>query len=332
MAPGPEGPEAIAASVAALSAGGLPQEAAARLDQLRRTSSWTSTLSVSEFAAVRGVGFDPVGQVMGSTVDQLGNAGFGGCGAGAGGPSGMTGWTGRNLSGTGASARSRWSGYYPRVQALYAARRRAMGRLQQECEALGGDGVVGVHLTHGRFPGVAQAIEWQATGTAVRSRGAVRPRRPFLTDLTGQEFAKLLHARWVPCGLVLGVAIAVRHNDVQTWSAQRTWSNAEIPGYTEVVHEARRQVRLELEGDARRQGGEGVVLQEMTLQVGERECTSYGGTDSIAEATLIGTAVTRFHHTEPAVPAGLQILRLDQPHERVVSRRLVDQDEESPWR
>lgn len=55
-------------------------EAVAQLERMRRTGSWTSDLSVGEFAAVRGVGFDPVGQVVGPTVDWIGYSGWGSCG------------------------------------------------------------------------------------------------------------------------------------------------------------------------------------------------------------------------------------------------------------
>jgi uncharacterized protein YbjQ (UPF0145 family) len=326
---GPESAEQTAASVAALSAGGLPFEAAARLGRMSQTHSWTSDLSVDGFAAVRGVGFEPVGQVMGSTVDQIGNSGFGGCGATW--QTNRLGMPDSPVVGVGSSSTSPWRGFAPRVRALYAARKRAMDRLEQECVALGGDGVIGVRLFHGRFPGAAQAIEFQAIGTAVRSVGRSHPKRPFTTDLSAQEFAKLLHARWVPCGLVMGVSIAVGHNGTQTWNALRTWSNAEVPSYTAVVHEARQDVRRELEVDVQRKHGDGVVLQEMTLRVWEQECGS-GGRDSVAEATLIGTAIARFEHDAPPPPVGLHILRLDQQHEGVVSRRLTDQDREHTWR
>ena len=50
----------------------LPPAAQARLGQAREAGTWTSSLSVSEFAAIRSVGFSPVGQVMGSAVYNVG--------------------------------------------------------------------------------------------------------------------------------------------------------------------------------------------------------------------------------------------------------------------
>jgi uncharacterized protein YbjQ (UPF0145 family) len=302
-----------------VSAADVPPHARERL----AGSAWTSTLSVQEHAAVRGVGFEPVGQVMGSTVDLLSYDGIGGCGSALGQPS--------RVAGTGSVAGSSWSGYAVRVRALYAARRRAMARLEAECRLLGADGVVGVTLTHAPFPGLKASWEFRATGTAVRSRGREHPARPFMTALSGQDFSALLRAHWVPCGLVMGVAIGVRHYTVASFNSTRKWTTAEVPGYTQLVEHTRAQVRKELSGDAQRQGAAGVVLQEMELHVSERPCTSLGGEDNVAEATLLGTAITPFRHSAEPPAAVLQVLRLDELHQRVRGTTLVDDDEESPW-
>ena len=88
--------------------------------------------------------------------------------------------------------------------ALKSARHSAVNRMVQECEGLRGDGIVGVRLTMEPF--VAGGIEVQAIGTAVRADGDKRPPRPFTSDLTGQDFAKLILAGWLPTGLVMGTA------------------------------------------------------------------------------------------------------------------------------
>jgi uncharacterized protein YbjQ (UPF0145 family) len=311
------------AEAPAASRSDVPQVAVARLQQLRRTSSWTSDLSVDEFAAVRAVGFDPAGQVMGTTVDQIGQGGWGSCGVtSSSGFGGVSRSLAPGVVGTRDGSRSRWVGYPGLVQALYAARRRAVRRLEQECRAVGGDGVVGVTLTIEDFPGAAQALEFQAMGTAVRARGGVHPTRPFLTDLSGQEFAKLLSSGWVPCGLVFGVAVGVRHDDYRTRGLLRSWRNGEVAGYTDLVHHVRAQVRSELADDVARHGGAGVVVQDMTLRVWEQECRVMDGVqDHVAQATIVGTAVSPFRHTGERQGA-LQIMRLGQEHGRVVGRRL----------
>jgi hypothetical protein len=50
----------------------LPPAAQARPGQARQAGTWTSSLTVGEFAGLRSIGFEPVGQVMGSTVHNLG--------------------------------------------------------------------------------------------------------------------------------------------------------------------------------------------------------------------------------------------------------------------
>src|SRR5437588_1737450 len=120
----------------------LPPVAAARVRAGRESGTWSSALSTAEFAAIRSVGFAPVGQVMGTTVVRIGFAGFGGCGY-------RQGMFGSGRATTQTSAQNVWSGFAPLVRAHYDARRQAIGRLLAECAVLGGDGVVGVRLTVG---------------------------------------------------------------------------------------------------------------------------------------------------------------------------------------
>lgn len=314
-------------SAAALGRGELPVEAVARLDQLRRTSSWTSDLGVGEFAAVRGVGFDPVGQVMGSTVDQIGYSGWGACGTMQYAAARRYGYPTRTTTG---SAGSRWVGYGILRAALYAARRRAVARLAQECTAVCGDGVVGVRLSIRPFPGVAHALEFTVMGTAVRARGRHHLTAPFLCDLSGQDFARLLRSGWVPCGIAFGVAVGVRHDDYRTVGMAGSWRNGEVPGYTDLVQRTRAEVRDQIGADVTRQGGSALAVRDMTLKIREQECRIYeGNRDHVAEATMIGTALTPLRpgqQPDRQPDRGvLQILRLDQPHDRVVGARLTDQ-------
>ena len=91
--------------------------------------------------------------------------------------------------------------------------------------------MVGVKLTIGSFP--AGGLEFKAIGTAVRAPGGVRLRQPFTSDLSGQDFAKLIMAGWVPAGLVLGISIGARHDDWVTVSQTR-WGagNTEVAAAT----------------------------------------------------------------------------------------------------
>ena len=121
---------------------GLPAAAQARMAEIRRSGTWGSALTTDEFAAIRSVGFEPVGQVLGAAVYNIGYTGGYACpepgpGSAATGSPAVAGVTA--VSGDGNSARSgRW------CRRMYEARRKAIGRMTAECAALGGHGVVGV--------------------------------------------------------------------------------------------------------------------------------------------------------------------------------------------
>ena len=254
---------------------------------------WGSSLTTGEFAAIRSAGFEPVGQVFGAAVYAAGSASVSSCG----GPFG------------------------PLVQAMYQARHTALDRMTTECAQLGGHGVVGVRLSRGSFP--LGGLEFTAIGTAVRAPGAADGRRePFTSDLSGQDFAKLIMTGWVPAGLALGISIGSRHDD-RTTVRQARWGsgNAEVAGWTELVMQSRRDARLQLESDVKRLGAEGVVIATMQMRVRQRDCpAAVGRHDHIAEATLIGTAVARFSHAEHRHDGpALAIMSLD-PQRRQAAR------------
>jgi uncharacterized protein YbjQ (UPF0145 family) len=285
------------------------------MTEIRRSGTWGSALSAEEFAAIRSVGFEPAGQVLGAVVYNIGYQGGWGC------PGAAASWYvgARNVS-TQVSGGGRWGSFGPLVQALYAARRTAISRMTAECEALGGHGIVGVSLTIGPFP--AGGLEFKAIGTAVRGQGAAAPPHPFSSDLSGQDFAKLIMAGWVPAGLALGISVGARHDDWVT-RGQTRWGagNTEVTGYTDLVNATRHDARVQLEADVRRIGADGVVIASNALRVHERECPSQEGVkDHIAEATTVGTAIVRFDRRGPAAhPGSLAILSLD-PQRRQASR------------
>src|SRR5262249_8310898 len=149
-----------------------------------------------------------------------------------------------------------YGSYAPLVQAMYEARHKALDRMTAECEELNGDGGVGVRLTIGAFP--AGGLGFKAIGTALRDPGVgpvaplrqrgSRPKRPFTSVLSGQDFAKLIMKGWVPAGLALGISIGSRHDDWLTVGQTRWGSgNAEVTGYTELVNDARHDARQQLE-------------------------------------------------------------------------------------
>jgi uncharacterized protein YbjQ (UPF0145 family) len=225
------------------------------------------------------------------------------------------------------SSRGGYGSFGPLVQTLYQARRTAIGRMVAECVELGGHGVVGVQLTIGSFP--AGGLEFKAIGTAVHAPGAPPLKRPFTSDLSGQDFAKLVHSGWMPAGLALGITIAARHDDWQT-VGQTRWSagNAEVTGWTDLVNDARHDARQQLAADVKRIGAEAVVIADMDLRVRERECPAQEGRrDHIVEAVNIGTAIVRFKssHLERNQRSPLAIMSLD-PQRRQAARVDIGQN------
>ena len=299
----------------------LPPAAEARMAEIRRSGTWGSALSADEFTAIRTVGFEPVGQVLGAAVYNIGYAGGYGC---PGAWAGYGGYVTPYQSVTAVSSGGSGGSFGPMVQTLYQARHKAIERMSAECAELGGHGVVGVLLTIGSFP--AGGLEFKAIGTAVRAPGAVPLKRPFTSDLSGQDFAKLIMAGWVPAGLALGISIGARHDDWLTINQTRWGSgNSEVTGYTDLVNQSRHDARTQLDRDVARMGAQGVVVRDMDLRIRERECPMQEHRrDHIAEVTIIGTAITQFtrSHDPAAVgggPGSLAILSLD-PQRRQAAR------------
>jgi len=284
--------------------------------EIRRSGTWGSAVTSDEFAAIRSVGFDAVGQVLGAAVYNIGYTGGYGC-PGAWGSYGYSWGPGAR---TQVSSRGGYGSFGPLVATMYEARRTAINRMVAECAELGGHGVVGVHLSIGPFP--AGGLEFKAIGTAIRAPGARPLKHPFTSDLSGQDFTKLVMKGWFPAGLVLGISVAARPDDWLT-RGQTRWGagNTEVTGWTELINDARHDARTQLAADVKRVGAEGVVVADMNVRVRERECPAQeGGRDHVIEAVNIGTAIVRFSaSTERSGAAPLAIMSLD-PQRRQAAR------------
>ncbi len=272
------------------------------MTKIQSSGTWGSALTVNEFAAIRDAGFEAVGQVFGAAVHSAGSA-------------------------TGSSCPGAWrsfgglEAFGPLVRAVYHARQAAVGRMVAECVQLGGHGVVGVRLSQGVLP--LGGLQFTAIGTALRAPGAASGQRaPFTSDLSGQDFAKLITTGWVPVGIAQGISIGSRHDDWTT-TRQARWSsgNAEVTGWTELVNQCRRDARHQLERDVKQLGAEGVVLTTIQMRVRERDCpVTVGRRDHIVEATLVGTAIVSFSRAgqrQPGPP--LAVMSLD-PRRGTASR------------
>ena len=298
----------------------LPAGAVARAAGTWPGGTGESGLTCQEFIAVRGVGFEPVGQVFGAAVFAAGYVSGSSC-PGAWGSS-----ADRRPAGpaTQVSGRHDAGSFGPLVEAMYQARQTAIDRMTAECAALGGHGVVGVRLSRGVLP--LSGLDFAAAGTAVRAPGAAHGQRALFTcDVSGQDFARLITAGWVPAGLALGISIGSRHDDRGLAGQARWWcGNVEVAGWTELVNQSRHDARRRLEQDVRRLGGEGVVITGMQMRVRERDCpAAVGRRDHIAEVTLTGTAIARFSRADrcPAGPV-LTVMPVG-PHRRQAARARI---------
>ena len=135
--------------------------------EIRASGTWGSALTSDEFAAIRSVGFEPVGQVLGAAVYNIGYTGGYNC-PGAWGSYGGYGMPARTI--TQVSGRGGFGSFAPLVQTMYEARHKAIDRMTAECAELGGHGVVGRPADDRLVPGRRHGVQGHR-------HGHPRPRR-----------------------------------------------------------------------------------------------------------------------------------------------------------
>ncbi len=244
----------------------LPKHALERLQGLRSANHpegvFTSDLSVNEFLLVREAGFEPIGMVVGSSIYHIGFQ--------------QANW--RNNEEMQVLS-----------QAMYHARELAMSRMEEEAQALGADGVVGVRLEVGRYEWGEDLAEFIAVGTAVAARDKGNYRvangKPFTSDLSGQDFWTLLSAGYRPLSLVMGSCVYhVAHQSVRQY-LRSVGQNVEMPNYTQGLYDARELAMERMQMEAHEVHAEGIVgvnLQEK----------SHGWGSHVIEFFAVGTAIT----------------------------------------
>jgi uncharacterized protein YbjQ (UPF0145 family) len=232
-----------AASQASIVAGGLPLNAIQRLkEQASRQGTpnhfFTSDLSPNELLLTRQCGFEPLGQVMGSSVYHVGWYG--------------TGWMSGEVQ--------------MLTQAYYEARHLAMNRLQQEAKLLGAIGVLGVRLTQSNFDSAEGLIEFAAVGTAVREINAPPPAPnalPFVSALSGQDHYALRQGGYRPVGFAMGNCTWCQFGNYQTQMATQglfsSMYNQELTDYTQAVYFARELAMSRMQSESIACGAQGIV-------------------------------------------------------------------------
>jgi uncharacterized protein YbjQ (UPF0145 family) len=253
-----------AATYEAGSLAGIPEsgrERIARMKQEVARGFFTSDLSVDEFLLVKQAGFEPLGLVLGSSIYHIGFQ--------------QAMWNQSQELGV-------------LTQAMYHARELAMTRMEEEADQLGADGVVGVRLDIGRYEWGADLAEFISVGTAVKHRAGELHRapngRPFTSDLSGQDFAKLLRAGYRPVGMVMGNCVYHVGRQGMLASLKQVGRNVEMPNYTQALYEARELAMERMQNEADELQAGGIV----GARIVER---SHGWGSHVIEFFAIGTAV-----------------------------------------
>lgn len=285
------------ASRRAIQAGGLPPNAVERLQEAAGRRFFTSNLTPSELVLTHECGYEPKGQVMGTSVYNVGWQ-----------------WTPGNV----------WGAQSQELETItaahYEARHLALGRLRQEAKLLRADGVVGVRLQIRPFEGASGLLEFLALGTAVRRTDAPPSgQEPFLSDLSGADHWALREAGYRPVGFCLGNCTWYQVGDLQTQNAQAggwlggSWQNQELVGYTHAMYQARHLAVSRMAAEAQAAGGEGIVgvtlhpeIEERHVERGENQNARR---DLVVTFNAVGTAVVRDTAAPPSARP-LSIVRL----------------------
>jgi len=217
-----------------------PEVADSRLAQTAGASStgvFTSDLSVSEYVLLGEAGFEPLGFVVGSSIYHVG------------------------------LQVGRWNQNQELqvlTQAMYNARELAMSRMKSEADHLAADGIVGVQLRMQMYAWGQDVLEFVATGTAVRhlaGTGAHRAPdgRAFTSDLSAQDFFRLLAGGAVPVAFVLGTCVYhIAHQSVMQ-TLRQTGQNQEMIQFTQGIYEARELALARMQAEATQAAASGIV-------------------------------------------------------------------------
>jgi uncharacterized protein YbjQ (UPF0145 family) len=241
-------------SLARIEAGGIPIAAERRLRELRgqgedggRGVSFTSDLSVSGFALCHQLGLEPLSQVMGSSIYQMGY---------------QSAW-GQMQGGYGGGAMIELDTL---SQALNEVRERALHRLAEEARQIGADAVVGVETRAGESElgggGGQLALEHMVLGTAVRRKDA-RSEQPVMTELSVADYALLLRAGIEPAGIVAWSSVFFSsyayRGMLGAGGTMTSMQPYELSEFTQALYNARERTMGQINRQAAALGASGVV-------------------------------------------------------------------------
>jgi uncharacterized protein YbjQ (UPF0145 family) len=253
-----------------------PQAADSRLAHTAGAEAdgvFTSDLSVSEYALLGEAGFEPLGFVVGSSIFHIG------------------------------IQVGRWSQnaeLQVLTQAMYSARELAMTRMRAEADHLGADGVVGVTLRMQMYVWGQDVLEFVATGTAVRALGGEGAHRApdgraFTSDLSAQDFFRLLAAGAVPVAFVLGTCVYHIAHQSAMQALRQSGRNQEMLQFTQGVYEARELALVRMQAEATVARASGIVGVNVAV-------SNHVWGEHATEFLATGTAIRRLgeEHRLPA--------------------------------
>jgi uncharacterized protein YbjQ (UPF0145 family) len=286
----------------------IPAGALERLARMRsgQTAAFSSALGVAEALSIREAGLEPIAQVMGVSYYKVGWQNMPWGSYGGGGIFGLR--PGQTFELTTQS------------EAWNEARRLAVGRLLDEARAAGADAVVGVEVRRSMRDWATDLVEFVAVGTAVRSARyelALGDGGPLLSNLSGQDVAKLVKHGFWPAGIVGGSTVAyVASSWSQAMSSGGLFSsmrNQELPDFTRGLYDTRALAMQHVTQEAHALHAHGVVGVAIDRKQRERERdvgnTKY--TDLIIEMHVLGTAIVEVTGGPADVPSPFTALPLN---------------------
>lgn len=270
---------------ALLEQGRLPLAATRRLAEIGRGQdgglAFTSDLAADEAGLLRRYGYEPICLVTGSALYHVGYAY-------------ASAWNDCEVA--------------QLSRAYNEATRLAVSRLEMEATAAGAHGVVGVRYSIVRHEWADHTVEVQLIGTAVRGAGPA-PRRPWLCDLSGQEWYALWRAGYEPAALAYGHCTWFILTTLQDEWNEANPRNVELAHFSEALGQCRTRAAMHLKTMARESGALGVVgvhlarrLDEVRL-TGSDENPAYEREHHNLILSMIGTAIRQRAGAAPGVPA-----------------------------
>jgi uncharacterized protein YbjQ (UPF0145 family) len=284
----------------------IPEAAPRRLE----TGSFSSGLTVPDFAACLQMGLRPVGLVQGFCAMQWGWYGSGSpymrglSPYATGGAQGAYARSWACPHGFVSAEHRSWGQNYEQTwveDAWLQGFGSAFTRLIEEAQQVGAHGIIGVTDTSHNLADMNVA-EFHVLGTAVVVEGAPPPPggEPWTTYLAGQRLAKLIEAGFMPISVIAAIA------SVRVWASCITeylmegntyaWGQMGASTYEiDQVSEARLAAKSLARDHARRQLGSD-TLHGASIETTEREL---GAGDQVLECMLRGTRVRRFKDFDP---------------------------------